>query len=289
MMVAARATSAWVLALALVGTGCGGDDAKAHQEPTSKPAAAGPITLTLNALSFEPGFRIDVRFDRALTPPAGQQYWITVAKAGAPDTDWGTWHYVPAGATTDSLTAPAAGAYEVRLHDLHPKYPARVIARQPISVVAGAGAPAPAPPAAAVQDPNLMAADGFPTIIPPPSSSPPSVEEWNAVTREVRVSGSSRLACKTKVLREWLSVSCDANAEMGVPEAVTFDSSSAQIYKFVRPGTRASLTAQLIDGTPLHATFSWRDPDGSFNQAELRVTWRGGRPTAWFDSPGGHD
>src|SRR5262245_28692087 len=42
-----------------------------------------------------------------------------------------------------------------------------------------------APPA----DPNVLAADGLPTFIPTPGSAPPTLAEWNAVTREVTVRG----------------------------------------------------------------------------------------------------
>lgn len=73
-------------------------------------------------------------FDRPLTAPGGQQYWLTVVPAGTPDNEWGTWHYVAAGATSDTIQATKTGATEVRLHDYYPKHPFGVLARATVTV-----------------------------------------------------------------------------------------------------------------------------------------------------------
>src|SRR5687768_13823004 len=39
-------------------------------------------------------------------------------------------------------------------------------------------------------------------------SAVPTLDEWNAQTKEVTVRGSSKLNCETKMVREWLRVSC---------------------------------------------------------------------------------
>ena len=58
-----------------------------------------------------------VTFDKPL-PKDGEKYWITVAPAGSPDSEYGQWQYVDAGVSSIELApVPEAGRYEVRLHD----------------------------------------------------------------------------------------------------------------------------------------------------------------------------
>ena len=119
--------------------------------------------------------------------------------------------------------------------------------------------------------------DGLPAEIPPPGSKPPSVEEWNAVPREVTVRGSSKLGCETKMLREWLRSSCRTNKENGTPFMVdTFPSAGQQAFKFVGNGV-ASVVVQVIRGREFHADYIW-DNGGAHRGATLNVKWSSDQP-----------
>lgn len=247
---------------------------------------------------------IGVTFDAPLRAPEGQQYWITLVDASQPDSTYGAWHYLKNGVTEDQLAAGAPGEYEVRFYDLHPRTKDKVLTRQHVSVVecvaasdcpgagplcdrgrcVGAGSsPVPITPAG----PNDFLADGWPAVIPPPGSSAPSTAEWAAVPREVTVKGSSGLKCETKVVREWLRVSCHANS-LGVPVTVTHRPAfGQQAFTFVAEGSVASVVVQMIPGKTYTADFSWTGPDTGTSTYTLTATWINGRPNAAFNVPGG--
>ncbi len=104
--------------------------------PLTPPPAPVLATFKIDKTEFKKGESIVVTFNQALSPPQGQQYWITILKPDAPDAVFGKWHYVPIGATTDTLQATEAGDFEIRLHDLYPmNKTGKVIARQRIKVV----------------------------------------------------------------------------------------------------------------------------------------------------------
>lgn len=100
---------------------------------TPEPQPEGP-SFTLAKTTFKPGETVAITFDRAVVAPEGQQYWITLCPVGAPDTMFGGYHYVAPNAQTDVLMAPAPGNYEVRLHDVYPKYTGRVLRRVRVTV-----------------------------------------------------------------------------------------------------------------------------------------------------------
>lgn len=103
----------------------------------SVPVDAAPPSFKLDRLEVAAADAVTVSFSAPLVPPAGQQYWIALVKPDAPDGEFGAWHYVASGATSDTIKPASAGEYEIRLHDLYPKYKqGRVIARQRIKVTA---------------------------------------------------------------------------------------------------------------------------------------------------------
>jgi hypothetical protein len=122
----------------LPGTSNSGGAQNGNNGAQNNPSSGQPVGIKLAKVNFAVGEDVTIQFTTALSPPQGQKYWLTLAPAGAGDEAWGTWHYVPMGATADSVKPTQPGDYEVRLHDLYPQYPnGRVIARQRISVQPG--------------------------------------------------------------------------------------------------------------------------------------------------------
>lgn len=120
---------------------------------------------------------------------------------------------------------------------------------------------------------QVLAADGLPEEIPRPSSTPPTVEEWNALPKECTVKASSPLKCNTWMIREWLKVNCHENA-LGKP--VSLDTSGAggvQSFKFVRPSTQTSVVVQVVRSRRSTVTFQWER-----GQKTLVVDWPHGAP-----------
>jgi len=93
-------------------------------------------SVGLDKSSYKSGDRVRINYSSPMVTPSGQQYWITLVKATEPDSTYGTWHYVKPGATSDEIEVGSnpEGNYEVRLHDLYPKFPHRVISRTKVTV-----------------------------------------------------------------------------------------------------------------------------------------------------------
>lgn len=140
----------------------------------------------------------------------------------------------------------------------------------------------PATPPAPATDPNRpgRGLDGLPAVIPPPGSKPPSLAEWNAAPWEITVSRSTPLGCETKMVREWLRVSCrDENKDGGKIQGVTIvRKGGVQAYKLERKGL-ASLVVQVVKGKKHVSRFRWSD-----RTQQLVVDWSdlGPRPSIKF-------
>jgi hypothetical protein len=107
------------------------------------------------------------------------------------------------------------------------------------------------------------------------SSPVPTTEEWNGVTREVTVRGSGKLNCETKMLREWLRVSCKGkNFTGGTPTnvAVTSGGGRGEDFAFSSGGV-TSVVVRFAEGINLEATFTWTD-----RTHVLKVFWPRGAP-----------
>lgn len=113
--------------------------------------------------------------------------------------------------------------------------------------VAGLVAVADRTPGASAARPYTMAADGLPTLIPPPSSPRPTETEWGAVTREIRVDGVPPLPCEAKMLREWLRVDCTPSGGF-FPKFVATLTSSGHDEQVGMEGSAARLVVQVIQG-----------------------------------------
>ena len=139
-------------------------------------------------------------------------------------------------------------------------------------------------PSGLIPDANDQAADGLPTEIPPPGSPPPTPSEWQAVTKQVTVRGSSALKCETHMLREWLRVNCFENG-FGAPTSLTARAvPGVQAYQTVRLGKKTSLVVQVVKNQTFRARFGWSDPAHPVIRT-LVVTWPSGtaRPRLYFE------
>jgi serine/threonine-protein kinase len=97
------------------------EPASAEPEPGPAVTPASAQRFTVAARRLHLGAKIDVTFAAALRAKPGERFWITVVPAGAEDTAWGAYEYVPAGARRMQLAAPTKpGDYEVRLHANYP-------------------------------------------------------------------------------------------------------------------------------------------------------------------------
>jgi hypothetical protein len=104
-------------------------------------------------------------------------------------------------------------------------------------------------------------------------SALPSAADWNVV-REITVTGSSALSCETKMIREWLRISCrGTNDTGGTPTTVTvIRGGGADVYTFAQGGV-TSLLLPFVEGVDLEARFSWTD-----KSQRLYVSWPRGTP-----------
>lgn len=113
-------------------------------------------------------------------------------------------------------------------------------------------------------------------------SSPPTVAEWSSVG-EVTVRHSSALGCETKMVREWLRVSCSRHSPDNAPTGVQLirPAGDKEIFTFTTP-TLASLVLPVRPGVNTEARFTWQ----KWGARTLRVTWPNGAPSAsmTFDS-----
>ena len=104
--------------------------------------------------------------------------------------------------------------------------------------------------------------------IPEGRSKPPTSEEWNKVG-EVTVKGSSALSCETKMVREWLRVSCKGkNDSGGTPVGIQISKGKrADTYTMTTTDT-VSLVMPFVEGTNFEAQFAWTD-----KSHPLTVSW----------------
>jgi hypothetical protein len=107
-----------------------------------------------------------------------------------------------------------------------------------------------------------------PMPILPGRSAVPTLEEWNAVTKEVNVKGSSALQCETKMLREWLRVSCRGkNDTGGTPVSVITEKGGFGAYLFASGGV-TSVVLPFVEGIDATFRFAWTD-----KSHPLHLTW----------------
>ena len=101
----------------------------------------------------------------------------------------------------------------------------------------------------------------------------PSAAEWRAVG-EVTVKGSTALGCETKMVREWVRVSCSGtNDSGGTPTRVAVQRGGGPgTFVHSAPGL-TSLVVPYVEDTHFAAVLSWTD-----KSHVLRLDWAKGGP-----------
>lgn len=125
------------------------------------------------------------------------------------------------------------------------------------------------PPAQPSTQTKPLATESVPSTPPPaptalperPGRTPmPTLFEWNGQQKEVTVKGSSALNCETKIVREYLRVSCHGkNDTGGTPTSVVIQRGGrGESITYMTPGV-TSLVMPFVEGTDFAADFSWTD------------------------------
>ncbi len=136
----------------------------------------------------------------------------------------------------------------------------------PASSATAQAPPADAPPAASGAAPPAP-------VLPPGRSAVPTLAEWDAEKREVTVKGSSALGCETKMVREYLRISCRGkNDSGGTPLSVVPQKGAREAYFFSAGGV-VSVVIPYVQGLDATLAFAWSD-----KSHPLRLTWPRGAP-----------
>jgi hypothetical protein len=107
-------------------------------------------------------------------------------------------------------------------------------------------------------------------------SATPTISEWSSVS-EVSVRNSSALGCETKMVREWLRVTCHALAKDNAPTGVqVIRPTGDREYFIFNSGGVASLVMPVRVGVDAEARYTWP----KWGTRTLRVSWPVGAPSA---------
>jgi hypothetical protein len=87
-------------------------------------------------------------------------------------------------------------------------------------------------------------------------STPPTLEEWNTLKKEVTVKGSSALKCETKIIREYLRVACKGEVDEGTPRGIKVLKGGREAMIFAHKGVM-SMILPFVEGTDFEGAFSW--------------------------------
>lgn len=134
--------------------------------------------------------------------------------------------------------------------------------------------PAVSPPVGSVEPVAVAAAPVEPPKSSGGRSKPPTLNEWASMTREVTVKGSSALGCETKIVREWLRVSCRGkNDTGGTPTKLRVVKGGRDEAMIFASAGVTSLVVPFVEGTDLAVAFSWTD-----KSHPLTIRWPRGAP-----------
>src|SRR5688572_20700790 len=93
-------------------------------------------------------------------------------------------------------------------------------------------------------------------------TKPPTVKEWKEA-REVEVKNGEKLACETKLVREWIRVSCrtteDKLSQIKGMQRLNPEKQPDDFYEMVKPGTLASVVFPIRKEIHVRIEFTWTD------------------------------
>ncbi len=112
-------------------------------------------------------------------------------------------------------------------------------------------------------------------------SKVPTTAEWNGVG-EITVRHSGPLGCETKMVREWLRVSCRGNQVTGVQVLSTTGMGKGEVFTFSRSGV-ASAVLPVRSGYTARIRYTW----ANWGSRTLSMQFPNGapRPSIEFDQP----
>jgi len=140
---------------------------------------------------------------------------------------------------------------------------------------APAEATAAPPKATPVVAPGGRGADGLPADIPSTRSKVPTLAEWSAVP-EITVARSTPLGCETKMVREWLRVSCKGKSYTGgKPGNVTkLEGCGPETMLFSKAESTTSLVSPVLRGKSCEVRFTWTNDRAAW----LSIDWAATAP-----------
>ena len=114
-----------------------------------------------------------------------------------------------------------------------------------------------------------VAAPGGTARLPAGRSAVPTLDEWGSLKKEVTVKGSSALKCETKIVREYMRISCRGkNDTGGTPKGVmVIKGGHGEASTYAAAGM-TSLIVPYVEGINLEATFAWTD-----KSSKLVINW----------------
>jgi hypothetical protein len=142
---------------------------------------------------------------------------------------------------------------------------------KPATTAAQTAAPAKttAATATAAQTATATAAPPAAPAIPAGRTPAPTLAEWNGQKKEVTVKGSSALKCETKIVREYLRISCRGKVDPeGTPRGIKILKGGRGEALTFQGGDVMSLILPYVEGTDFEALFSW-----SQKAHKLAVKW----------------
>jgi hypothetical protein len=148
--------------------------------------------------------------------------------------------------------------------------------------VTPAAAPVPTPAEPPPPEPDKPSAGSESKTGTPSSgnSKPPTVAEWGSVG-EITVRHSTPLNCETKLVREWLRVSCrtSPDSQNQIQDVkLTRGNDSGGIPPFVKKGV-ASIVTRVKPGIDADFTYQW----SQWGKRVLTVKWPHGAPAPTYE------
>ena len=117
-------------------------------------------------------------------------------------------------------------------------------------------------------------------------SAVPTLSEWSAVG-EVTVRNSGSLGCETKMVREWLRVSCHSapNSDNAVTGVQAVRPTGDHEFSVYQAANIASIVMPVRDGANALVRFTWK----KWGTRDLTVSWPHGAPSASMSFDRGAD